>query len=787
MNLAKYDWKLRATSENSEKELEALQAAGLNYSPAFLRLCLNRGLNSPEEIHKAINQTPQLYHDPFELYQMDQAVERLRSAIENEERILIYGDYDADGITSTLILFETLEMIGAHVEYYLPNRLTDGYGPNSDRYKEFIESGIQLILTCDNGVAGHEAIELANSFGVDVIVSDHHEIQETLPNAFAVIHPKHPMGEYPFGELSGAGVALKISHALLDEIAPEAVELAAIGTLCDMVSLTDENRTIVLGGLQLIADTHRLGLKLLLEDQKVDLDKVDVDTIGFMIGPRLNAIGRLGDPTPALELLKTFDHSEAVELVTLINEKNSQRQAIVKDIQTQVEQKIQAYSTTPDIILEADANWPAGVLGIVASRLKEKYNRPTILFQFLEDQQIYKGSGRSISSVNIFSWLSEVKETIAYFGGHSQAAGLTVNSSDWHNFKAALLSLAEENQALLRQPEELLVDMQIKPSDVTVKFIEEIELLGPFGMDNPKPLFEFEDISVQEKRLIGTDKTHVKLSIKESGTKEEALNCVAFSKASEFEGVEANSTISLVGTLSINEWRQYVNPQLMVTDMGMKQTLWLDYRASNIAPQLLQVKEALYVFKHAKLAEHYENIVPETSRIALYANIDEAFLTEIKNEFTLDKLIIMEPPHQIERLEALIKQRAWSKIYVGSFLQESKYTAGEPTREDFALLYRWLSKQSAFHLRQNLSKMSELLKISITRLKLMIVVFFEAEFVTIKDGFVAFNATHSKEAVDLFAMPAFVRFRQEMQVEALLNYQTLSDIKRYFEENEKTS
>lgn len=787
MNLAKYNWKLKESSSELQKKIQALQAAGLNYSPAFLRLCLNRGLESSEQIDQAINQTPQLYHDPFELYQMDRAVERLQLAIENEERILIYGDYDADGITSTLILYETLEMIGAHVEYYLPNRLTDGYGPNSDRYREFIEAGIQLILTCDNGVAGHDAIDLANELGVDVIVSDHHEIQETLPNAYAVIHPKHPQGNYPFGELSGAGVALKISHALLDEIAPEAVELAAIGTLCDMVSLTDENRTIVLGGLQLVADTHRLGLKMLLEDQKVDLSKVDVDTVGFVIGPRLNAIGRLGDPTPALELLKTFDEGEAARLVNLINDKNAHRQAIVKEIQKQVEDRIDQYAETPDIIVEADASWQAGVLGIVASRLKEKYNRPTLLFQHLEDKQVYKGSGRSINSVNIFAWLTQVKDTIAYYGGHSQAAGLTVDSSQWQNFKSAITSLASQNQSLLRQPEELLVDMVIKPSEATVKFIEEIALLGPFGMDNAKPVFEFSDVKVQEKRLIGADKTHVKLSITEEGNKTDALNCVAFSKASQFEGVEANSAISIVGTLALNEWRNLVNPQLMVIDMGVNQSQWLDYRSSKIDPQLLNVKEALYLFKHPKLAEYYKDILPTNSRIELYDNINSSLLAELEHDEAVEHLVIMEPPLNLEGLQVILKQKPWSQIYLGSFIQESKYTAGEPTREEFAVLYRWLSKQPALHLRENLSKMSELLKISITRLKLMIVVFFEAEFVTIKDGFVAFNAEHSKEAVDLFALPAFERYRQEMQVEAILNYQTLSDIKRYFEEKEKTS
>ena len=783
MNLAKYNWELPTHSQEETKIIEELQTAGLKYSPAFLHLCIERGFTSKEQIEQAINQKPQLYHDPFNLYQMDIAVERLQEAVANGEQILIYGDYDADGITSTLILFETLETIGANVDYYLPNRITDGYGPNVARYEEFIANGVQLILTCDNGIAGHEAIARAKELGVDVIVSDHHEMQATLPDAYAIIHPKHPEGDYPFAELSGAGVALKISHALLDEIMPEVVELAAIGTLCDMVSLTDENRTIVLGGLQFLKDTQRLGLRLLLETQQVEFDKIDVDTVGFVIGPRLNAIGRLGDPTPALKLLQTFDEEMAQQLVVLINEKNSERQAIVKQIQQEVEARIDLLPELPNVIVESGTDWHAGVLGIVASRLKEKYNRPTILFQHLLDKQELKGSGRSVDQVNIFEWLQSIDQHISYYGGHSQAAGLTVNENSWENFKEALHSLANKHEDKINQPESLKIDAVLPVSEIEVDFIEEVELLGPFGMDNPRPLFVFEDVLVKNIRLIGADKTHVKLSVSENQHADTILDCVAFSKATQFEGIQNEDTLSLVGTLSLNEWRNKVSPQVMVTDMGIARTQWLDYRSSRIAPELLQETAAIYVFRHSKLAAYFSERIPSSSQVMLYQEVNQESL----ETNTKEKLIIMEPPQDLDSLEFLIKQTEWSKIYLGSFVQESKYTAGEPTRQEFAVLYRWLSQQSSFHFRQSLSKMSEVLKIHQTRLKLMIVVFFEAEFVTIKDGFVSFNTAHSKEAVDLFALPAIEKYRREMQTEALLNYQTISEIERYFEENEVKS
>ena len=780
MNLAKYQWNVLPDPVDIDEQVKQLQAAGLDYSPAFLRLCIRRGHSTPELIREATNQEPQLYHDPYLMYQMDVAVERLQVAIENQSAILIYGDYDADGITSTLILYETLESLGANVQYYLPNRLTDGYGPNLERYQAFIEQGIELILTSDNGVAGHEAIAYAQAQGVDVIVSDHHEMQETLPDAFAIIHPRHPKGQYPFGELSGAGVALKIASALLQEIPTEAVELAAIGTICDLVSLTDENRTIVIGGLNLIGHTHRMGLQLLFKELKVNTEEITADTIGFLVGPRLNAMGRLGDPTPGLELLKTFDETEAVELVQLLNETNQKRQTLVKDISSIVEKRVEMQGVLPFALVEADQDWPAGVLGIVASRLVEKYQRPAILFQFDPEKGHYKGSGRSIQQVNLFDWLNEVSDHILYYGGHSQAAGLTVEASQWEAFQTAFLTHAEVNRELIGQSQAIEVDGSYQTDELTETFIREIQLLGPFGMDNLQPKVLLDSCTVKEKRVIGSDKQHVKLLVT-TGNKEMPLNTIGFSMAERFSGIEQGTSLSLVGTLDLNEWRQVITPQMKIDDIGMKGVHWVDYRSSKVAPDLLQYEACLYVFRHKSLAQHYDHQLRSSSRGVLYQELidEKGQLKELLDEWQY--LAIMEPPKQIDELKEIVNQDHWRSIYLGAFVQESKYTVGEPTREEFGHLYRWIQNQGRFNVRQSLGKMSQQLKISQTKLKHMIVVFLEAEFVTIKDGFITYEPT-TKKKVDLLSLPAMQHYRQEMQSESLLNYQTLNDVKRYFEE-----
>ena len=354
-------------------------------------LCMQRGLETKEQIKAFIDGAEMEFHDPYLLHDMDKAVHRLTEAIEAGEEIVVYGDYDADGITSTSILVETIEVLGGNVGYYLPNRFTDGYGPNATAFKKLIENGAQLILTCDNGVSGHEPIAMAKKMGVDVIISDHHELPDDLPDAYAIIHPKHPAGSYPFPDLSGAGVALKIAAALLGEMPYESLDLAAIGTVADLVSLTGENRWIVKQGLQVMKQTQRLGLAALMEAAGIDAANLDEESIGFIIGPRLNAVGRLEDAGPGAELMLSFDEVKIAELVAYIQEKNVERQGIVQSIHEEASAELAKNESMPDVVVLGSKNWHEGVLGIVASKLVEEFGRPAILFRINEKPASRKG------------------------------------------------------------------------------------------------------------------------------------------------------------------------------------------------------------------------------------------------------------------------------------------------------------------------------------------------------------------------------------------------------------
>ena len=305
MITSKYDWQI-ATNFSDEDFIKKAKKLGLETSVA--NLVYQRGIQTEEALRDFLEPSLDQLYDPYELHDMDKAVTRIRQAIENDEQILIYGDYDADGMTSASIVKEALEQLGAECQVYLPNRFTDGYGPNASVYKYFIDNqGISLFITVDNGVAGLEAIELAQSMGVDVIVTDHHSMPEILPDAYAIVHPEHPEADYPFKHLAGCGVAFKLATALLEEVQVELLDLVAIGTIADMVSLTGENRILVKYGLSVLKNTQRIGLQELFKIAGIQSDELNEETVGFQIAPRLNALGRLDDPNPAIELLTGFD------------------------------------------------------------------------------------------------------------------------------------------------------------------------------------------------------------------------------------------------------------------------------------------------------------------------------------------------------------------------------------------------------------------------------------------------------------------------------------------------
>lgn len=434
---AKYDWKVADTAI-SEDFLKIAKKHKLDELTS--RVLYQRGVHAEAEIEQFLKPSLENLHDPFLLHDMEKATGRILSAIEQGENILIYGDYDADGMTAASVMKSALDELGAEAQVYLPNRFTDGYGPNLDVYQYYIKNeNINLIITVDNGVAGLEAITWAQENGVDVIVTDHHSIPDQLPPAYAIVHPEHPDSQYPFKYLAGVGVAFKVACALLEYAPSEMLDLVAIGTIADMVSLTDENRILVAHGLKVLAQTERAGLQELMKYAGVDFDKITEETVGFQIAPRLNALGRLDDPNPAIELLTGWDEDEAHEIAKMIDQKNSERKEIVEKIHNEALSML----TDEPVQILYHKDWHKGVLGIVAGRLLEAIHKPVIMLA--QEDGILRGSARSIENFDIFKALNAHRELFIAFGGHKQAAGMTLSLENVEAVKKAMIDYIVDN------------------------------------------------------------------------------------------------------------------------------------------------------------------------------------------------------------------------------------------------------------------------------------------------------------------------------------------------------
>lgn len=747
--------------------IQQMQSAGMTYSPAFLRLCWQRGLRSQAAIEAACDQQPSLFHDPFDMEDMALAVERITQAVEKEESILIYGDYDADGITSTLIMKEALESIGAKVTYYLPNRFTDGYGPNLERYQAFIQAGTQLIITVDNGVAGFEALAYAKDQGVDVILTDHHQIQTDLPPAYAVIHPANPRGNYPFKDLSGAGVALKLATALLGEIPIEALELAAIGTVCDRVALIDENRTIVLAGINQLKQTNRSGLLTLFNNQNISLEDIDEETIGFVIGPRLNAVGRLGDPSPGLEFLASLDLIEANRLLQVIEAKNDERVDLVKQIEAELLRIYPKNVEPPAIIIAGQANWHPGVLGIVAGRLVERHHCPCLLFNFDESKGVYKGSGRSIPSINLFNLIQPFQDLCVHFGGHDQAVGLTIAQDQFDLFKQKLEEAIRSLDRSLAEEPAISVDLLLTDDEVTLDLYQEIKQLAPFGQENPKPLIVLEELLIKNKRLMGKDQQHVRWQFHLDAPMAE-LTAVAFSMAESTTLIKAESRLSILGELSLNRWRDQTSLQFIVRDFAFIKGQLIDQRSSNGLKGELDYPQALYLVNQSKLIDQLQSYLPESSQLSLYSDKD-------LNINDYQRLVILEVPDDLSHLRQVLDYKKWSQIILVSYVAESKYLVGLPTHQEFSRLYQALLVNPQLKIA-DLAQFAQFLKIPLVKIKTMIVVFFQAKFVKIEKGIIYKQDAHLDQRVDLQACDAMINYKKSMEAEAFLNFQSIDAI-----------
>ena len=697
---SKYNWKINEQKPDAGF-FEVAKKAKLSQTAA--QILYHRGIDSQAKLEAFLNPSLEQLHDPYLLHDMERAVTRIRSAIEEGEQILVYGDYDADGMTSSSIVKEALEMLGAEVRVYLPNRFTDGYGPNESVYRYFIEQeGISLIVTVDNGVAGHEAIAYAQGQGVDVIVTDHHSMPEQLPEAYAIIHPEHPDAAYPFKYLAGCGVAFKLACALLETIPTELLDLVAIGTIADMVSLTDENRVMVKYGLEILKQTERIGLQELLAVSEVDFTDIDEETIGFKLAPQLNALGRLDDPNPAVELLTGFDDDEAKNIAQMINAKNEERKELVQSVYLQAMAMVDA--SKPVQVL-AKEGWNPGILGIVAGRILEEIGLPVIVLSIDEERRA-KGSARSIEAVNIFDVLNAHRDLFIAFGGHSGAAGMTLDASKLPDLEQILSDYIAANQIDLSSKSTLNLDDEIHFDSLSLETLEDLAKLSPFGMDHKKPIFYLRDFSVKQARTMGQDGSHLKLRLSQAG---KDYDLVAFHKGGQLLDFQQAQHLELAVTLSVNKWNGNTSLQLMLVDARVQGLQLIDIRAKN-AP------------------------LPQG-------------VADIRDQNQERIVILSEVPDGAAELKEVFAGREFQAIYFKNTIKHQYYLTGFGTREQYAKLYKTLYQFPEFDLRHKLRDLSDYLKIPQILLVKMIQIFEELDFVSIDDGLMTVNKGAPKREI----------------------------------------
>ena len=604
MNRKKTVWSSKF-QENDESRLAIADIAEKNnISEICASLIYNRGYKTAKEASRFLNFDDIVMHSPLLLQDVEKAVERIQVALRNNERIVIYGDYDVDGVTSVTMLYLYLKNLGAQVSYYIPDRIGEGYGLSVDAIQLLASYGVSLIITVDTGVTAIKEVEFASSLGIDVVVTDHHECQPTLPNAVAVINPHRSDCSYPFKSLAGVGVIFKVICAFetlnfygrdneaeaVKSIYYRFADLAAIGTIADVMPIVDENRMIVKFGLAMLEKTERIGLQALIEaaslganpnvrpvvdnsHKKAKPRKINSTYIGFTIAPRINAAGRISSATKAVELLLAEDKATAERLAHELCEINYQRQIeenkIAEEAYKKIEEELNVDSQK--VIVVSEDEWLQGVIGIVSSKITDKYGLPSILISFdgasvgtSSELDVGKGSGRSIKGFNLVEALVNCQDLLVKFGGHELAAGLSIRRKDVDAFRDKINEYAEQVLSEEDLYVKIEVDRELDISDLSMSLVKEISLLEPFGNMNPSPNFIIKGLKVQRASLIGSGGNHSKFILEKNG---QTINAVMFQKSYLNLNIKENDVIDVLFTLDINKFNNVESLQMIIQDI----------------------------------------------------------------------------------------------------------------------------------------------------------------------------------------------------------------------------
>ena len=582
-------WKIAHPSPEGRAQLER---AGI---PSLLACVLSaRGVTEPEQAWKLLTPGEEPLLDPMLLKDMDRAVLRVGRALKTGELMAVYGDYDVDGITSTCLLTDCLTRLGGRVRSYIPDRLEEGYGLNEEAVLHLARQGVTLIITVDCGITAAREVEFARELGIDVVITDHHECKQAIPEAAAVVDPHRPDCPYPFKGLAGVGVALKLAMAAAGPdraglVFREYADLAAVGTVADVMPMTGENRTIVQTGLAALAHPRRVGLAQLMEEAGLGDKPVTSVSIGYTLAPRINAAGRMGQADLAAELLLTRDPGRAAALAQELCALNRERQTIECEIFQECVQRLERRPQS-GVILLADEHWHQGVVGIVASRLTEKYSCPA--FMVCLDQGIGKGSCRSWGGVNLFHLLTQCQDLLEGFGGHAMAAGFTVREENIPALERRLRQLVLEERAGEELPSLLEIDAAVLPQELTVEAVEALDALEPCGAGNPRPVLVLTGAHVISAAQVGRGR-HLKLRLEGRGV---PLDAIFFSVDGSELGLTPGCRVDVAFYPQINDFRGVRSVQLQVVDLRhamtraqLEQSIYEKYRRGEpLSPQEAQ-------------------------------------------------------------------------------------------------------------------------------------------------------------------------------------------------------
>ncbi len=639
--MPKKKWKIKSEEQIIDSKLLDL-AERLSITPLTARLLSLRGLSDYDEAYRFLSFADNRFYNPFLLVDMDKAVKRVESAIASDEKIVIYGDYDVDGVTSTVLLFLYLKDRGVkNLSYYIPGRVDEGYGINREALRKFANEKTDLVITVDTGVTAIDEITYANELGLDFVITDHHECKAEIPNAAAVVNPmrKDEDNKYPFKSLAGVGVAFKLVSAMemnrlpngedyLTDLCKHFCDLVALGTIADVMPLFDENRLFVSMGLKYINDCPRPAVKMLLEEANrksngeiSQIKKVNSSMIGYTLAPRINAAGRMEHASLAVELFLSENPRRTREIAAHLCDVNRKRQEEENQIAEQAVKMIERDNKDKDsIIVLAGEGWNSGVIGIVASRITEKYGLPSILISF--DGDVGKGSGRSVKGVNLFEKLKDCSELLAKFGGHELAAGLTIERKNLDAFCAKIkesVSAASSGTAFIP---ELEIECETFAPEITIEQAEQLQMLEPYGSGNPMPLFLLRRARVTEIAELAVK--HTKLTVKK-GT--DAFSVLLFGKKRETLDIVYNDEIDIVFQMSVNEFRGYKSVQLIASDFRH-----CDYEISSSDIELLaDIKNGSSFSKDDNIIPQRENFVAVYNYLKHHADSSSDRYISIRN------------------------------------------------------------------------------------------------------------------------------------------------------------